>query len=206
MDEFAARGWLDSHVSREARLKFTEFEQAVVAANRQQNLVSRSTVPDFAARHLVDCAQLQAFLPAGNGTLLDLGSGAGLPGLVLAGMSSRPIVLVEERRKRAEFLTMMIERLELSHVTLLATSIERAVAFPAAAITARAFAPLGRLFDLASRFATADTVWVLPKGKSADEELASVASTWQGRYRMEPSVTDPASKIIVATDVRRTIP
>ena len=162
--------------------------------------MSGRTLPDFFERHIVDSAQLARFL-AHDGPILDLGSGAGLPGLVLAILTQRHCVLVESRRLRHQFLVDTAARLGLDNVTVLGERLESVTTFTAAAITARAFAPLARLLPLAARFAAPDTVWILPKGRSAAEELASVEATWQGRFRMEPSVTDPDSRIIVASGV-----
>ncbi len=72
-----------------------------------------------------------------------------------------------------------------------------------AVISARAFAPLERLFDWAERFATPETRWVLPKGRNAKSELEAVRSSWQGDFRVEPSLTDEDAGIIVAQGVRR---
>ena len=81
--------------------------------------------------------------------------------------------------------------------------IERVEARPFATISARAFAPLGRLLELGARFSTEKTVWILPKGRNAQSELEAIATTWQGDFRLEPSLTDPDARIIVATGVSR---
>jgi 16S rRNA (guanine527-N7)-methyltransferase len=70
-------------------------------------------------------------------------------------------------------------------------------------ISARAFAPLPRLFELAHRFSTEKTLWLLPKGRSAKSELEAARGAWQGDFRLEPSLTDADARIIVATGVRR---
>jgi 16S rRNA (guanine527-N7)-methyltransferase len=82
------------------------------------------------------------------------------------------------------------------------TKLERVETRAVGVITARAFAPLPKLFELAHRFSTEETLWILPKGRSAAEELASVATTWHGSFHMEPSVTDPDSAILIARNVR----
>ena len=74
---------------------------------------------------------------------------------------------------------------------------------PFDAISARAFAPLGRLLDLATGFSTTKTVWLLPKGRSARSELEALDASWQGDFRLEPSLTDPEARIVVASGVRR---
>jgi 16S rRNA (guanine527-N7)-methyltransferase len=70
-------------------------------------------------------------------------------------------------------------------------------------VTARAVAPLARLLDMAERLTGPESHWVLPKGRSAAKELEEARRTWQGEFRLEPSLTDPESRIVVATRVRR---
>ena len=80
---------------------------------------------------------------------------------------------------------------------------ERVPPRPFDVISARAFAPLGRLLDFGTGFSTAKSVWLLPKGRNAETELAALDAKWQGAFRLEPSVTDPEARIIVATGVHR---
>jgi 16S rRNA (guanine527-N7)-methyltransferase len=134
---------------------------------------------------------------------LDLGTGAGFPGIVVAILRNAPIILVESRRKRSDFLTESAEMFGLANVTVHAGRLETMTPVPVSVISARAFAPLPRLLDLAHSFSTEKTRWVLPKGRSAREELESVGRTWQGVFHVKQSVTDPEAAIIVAEGVRR---
>lgn len=200
-----AQGWLRDQlgVSRETLARLEQFEQWTVEANEQQNLIARSTIEQFWMRHIVDSAQL---LPLGRnhvGSWLDLGSGAGFPGLVVALLSDRQVTLAEERRKRADHLSDMIRRLDLEQrASVLHGRVESQKNAPFAVISARAFAPLDRLFSSAYHLSTVETLWLLPKGKSAASELEAARGTWQGSFRIEPSVTDPDGAIIVATGVQ----
>jgi 16S rRNA (guanine527-N7)-methyltransferase len=172
--------------------------------NGRQNLVSATSLVHAWSRHILDSAQLLRFAPKQEGRWLDLGSGAGFPGLVLALLRRSKVTLVEERRLRAAFLEQAAERLGIAdRVEVLCTRAETAPARPFDMITARAFAPLGRLLALGERFSTAATVWILPKGRSAKSELDAARSSWQGEFRLEPSLTDPDARIIVASNVRR---
>jgi 16S rRNA (guanine527-N7)-methyltransferase len=200
-----ARGWLCDtlDVSRETLSDLERLEQWTIEANDSQNLISRSTIPEFWNRHILDSAQLLPFAEAHPGAWLDLGSGAGFPGLVVALLSDRPVTLAEERRKRADHLAEMTARFGLEdRVTLLRGAVERQQVPPFAVISARAFAPLERLFSLAHHLSSPNTLWVLPKGRSAASELEAAHGTWQGSFRIEPSVTDPDGAIIVATGVQ----
>jgi 16S rRNA (guanine527-N7)-methyltransferase len=187
-------------VSRETVEKLELLQAMVVAEASQQNLVSAATLDDFWLRHIVDSAQLLRY---GNGTpWLDLGTGAGFPGLVIAILAQGPVVLCEERRLRYTFLQSVADTLALENVRICGMKLERLENFPAATISARAFAPLERLLTLAHRFSTEKTRWVLPKGRNAQQEVESVRRTWHGDFRLEPSVTDPDSHIIVAQGIR----
>ncbi len=202
MDEAAAAIWArDTGVSRETRARFEELIVLLRAENAQQNLISKASLEQIMARHIVDSAQL-FFLAPDAASWLDLGSGAGFPGLVIAILSGSPVTLIESRRLRADWLVRAADHLALTNVRVCAMRVEAVDRFTASVITARAFAPLPKLFGLAHRFSNRDTCWILPKGRTAAEELASVASTWHGRFEMKPSITDPDSAIIVAHDVQ----
>ena len=187
-------------VSRETFEKLEAFVALLKAENAHQNLVSAGTLDQVWERHIVDSAQLARFEPAPSASWIDLGSGAGFPGLVIACLVNGPVTLVEPRRLRAEFLHKAAESLRL-HVTVLCAKAER-VGGSYDVITARAVASLSHLFEISHHLSTGKTVWALPKGRSAQSELAEARRAWQGRFHMERSVTDGDSYIVVATGVR----
>jgi len=204
MDEQAAREWLaqQCHVSRETIGRLDKFAQLLDEENKRQNLVAEPTLNSVWARHIVDSAQL---FPLGRGSdrWLDLGSGAGFPGLVIAVLGAS-VTLIEERRLRADFLARAADVLEVSErVEIVRGRVESYQAPPFATISARAFAPLDRLFGVAAHLAAPQTRWVLPKGRNAKSELEAAQASWQGEFRLEPSVTDADAMIIVAERVRR---
>jgi 16S rRNA (guanine527-N7)-methyltransferase len=157
--------------------------------------------PPEARGHPIGMSPNDAPSTRANNIWLDLGSGAGLPGIVIAILCDAPIHLVEERRKRHEFLSRACESLGLDNVTVYGCRLDAVPTQPVAVITARAFAPLAKIFALAARFSQNETVWLLPKGKSAAEELESVRASWQGAFHVEQSITDPDAAIIVARGV-----
>jgi 16S rRNA (guanine527-N7)-methyltransferase len=168
----------------------------------RQNLVSESSIAAFDERHLADSLQLLPLLPAG--VLVDIGSGGGLPGLVLGCVRPDRCHLVEPRAKRAAFLDSACRTLAVDdHVVVHACKIERVDLPPVAAITARAVASLDRLFAMASHLADEKTRWVLPKGRSATSELEEARKTWHGAFRLVASQTDPEASIVIAENVRR---
>ena len=202
MDEAAARASLD--VSRETVGRLEGFVGLLRQENERQNLVSRTSLDHVWSRHIADSGQLIRFAPAGARNWLDLGSGAGFPGLVVATLFQGEVTMVEARRLRADFLVRAAGILGVSRRTeVLCANIERVQTRPFDVISARAFAPLATLLDLAERFSTEQTRWILPKGRNANSELEAVESLWQGDFRLEPSITDPDAKIIVAERVRR---
>ena len=151
-------------------------------------------------RHIADSAQLLRFAPSPAATWVDLGTGAGFPGLIVAVLHKGPVTLVEERRLRADFLHRAAESLGVA-AEIVAGKVERLPRRPFDVISARAFAPLSKLLDLAAPFADKSTRWVLPKGKSAAEELEASHASWQGMFELVPSVTDSEAAIIVAEGV-----
>ncbi len=202
VDEDAARGWIGETFAptREVWAKLDRFVDMLVAENAQQNLIATSTIPTIWVRHIADSAQLLSLdTREGDGLWIDLGSGPGLPGLVVAILSARPMLLVESRKRRCDFLRAVASDLGLGHVEVAEAPLERVATQPAATISARAFAPLDRLLDLSARFSTESTRWLLPKGRNAVKELALLPQPWQRMFHVEQSRTDAESQILAGT-------
>lgn len=190
-------------VPRETIARIEQFAALLIEENERQNLVAKSTLPDLWQRHIADAAQLLAFAPT-SGSWLDIGSGAGLPGVVIALLTGAPMLLVEPRRLRADFLRRTIDALDLGpNVSVIQSKVESVRHPPIDIITARAVASIDRLFAIADHLSHDGTIWVLPKGRSAKSELDEALRTWQGDFRLEPSRTDPDAQILVASRVRR---
>jgi 16S rRNA (guanine527-N7)-methyltransferase len=192
----------ETSVPRETAELLHRLKDAVIAESERQNLVSAATIPQFDERHLLDSLQLLPHLQ--DGVLVDIGSGGGFPGLVLACCRTDPIHLVEPRAKRATFLDATTQALGIGQrVTVHASKIERVALPPVRTITARAVASLDALFGMAAHLADESTRWVLPKGRSAASELEAARQTWQGAFRLVPSITDSEAAIVIAEGVRR---
>lgn len=198
IDDLAAVTGRD--VSRETIDKLQAYQRLVEEEAQHQNLVSKSTLEAFWTRHVLDSAQLLRFAPV-NSTWADIGSGAGLPGIVLACLAAGPVTLIEPRRLRAEFLARVVKTLELD-ATVHQGKAESARGVHDV-ITARAVAPLSRLLDISQHLSTGNTLFLFPKGKSAESELADARRTWHGAFHVERSAVDADSLIILARDVRR---
>lgn len=204
MTEEEAKAWIDAnfHVSRETWKCLERYVAILLSAMDEQNLIAQSTRPHVWARHIVDSAQLLSLASkATSGTWVDLGAGAGLPGIVIATLSNRPILMIETRRKRIDFLKDVIADLGLRNAQVFGGRVEAAPAMNAAVISARAYAPLPKLIGSALHLSNPDSLWVLPKGRSAKNELEAARASWQGVFHVEPSVTDAESAIIVARNV-----
>lgn len=199
-NEEEARAWISAALSPTAGqwTGLERFAQMLIAENMQQNLIAASTIPTIWVRHIADSAQLLSLdARDGEGLWIDLGSGPGLPGLVVAILSARPMLLVESRRRRCDFLRAVASELDLGHVEVAEAPLERLETRPAATISARAFAPLDKLIGLSTRFSTESTCWLLPKGRNAVKELALLPEAWQRMFHVEQSRTDAESQILV---------
>ncbi len=189
-------------VSRETFALLETYVERLRIANNSQNLVSASTLNDIWERHILDSAQLVRFEPKPSSSWVDIGSGAGLPGIVIAALVEGPVTLVEPRRLRAAFLQETVAESGLAtRVTVKASKIEN-VRGQFDVITARAVAPLGRLLGMGLHLAHSGTIWALPKGKSAKSELAEAQRSWQCVARSVTSCTDPDSAILVLSKVK----
>lgn len=202
--EAEARAWVEREfdVPRETMARLDDFGRLLREENERQNLVSKASLEQLWLRHIADSAQLLRFAPSPEASWIDLGTGAGFPGLIVAVLHEGPVTLVEERRLRVDFLHRAAELLGVSPV-ILGTRSERAPRRPHDVISARALAPMPRLLELGTGFSTKNSLWVLPKGRNASQELEALDPSWQGEFRLEPSLTDAQARIIVASGVYR---
>jgi 16S rRNA (guanine527-N7)-methyltransferase len=199
--EAEARAWIAARYGDDKLELLDRYVALLLAANATQNLISKATEPSVWVRHILDSAQLVRLAPEAQ-TWLDVGSGPGLPGLVIAIATGRPVLLVEPRRKRVEFLRETVERLGLWHVRIKQALIGRIDGESFSAVTARAYAPLSEIFSSTVQLTTSSTIWILPKGRSAARELDAARQAWQGVFHVEHSLTDAEAQIVVATGIR----
>lgn len=204
MTEEEARAWLAPHVPRGTFDRLEQLTSLILDEMTRQNLIAASTADHIWARHIADSAQLVPLAPNDAQRWIDLGAGAGFPGIVVAlMMPDLHMTLVESRRKRIDFLQHLADSLGIAdRVTVAGKRLEMLEASPQDVISARAFAPLDRLLPLAHRFSHGGTHWLLPKGRSAASELEAVTGSWQGDFRIVPSLTDPEAAIIAASQVQ----
>lgn len=198
--EQQARDWLAQLPEWDATAaeRIEQLITLLAEENARQNLVAAASLPVVWQRHIVDSAQLLPHVPRETSTpWLDLGTGAGFPGLVVAAL--RPdceVVMVESRARRIEWLERARLVLGLEHAKVVGARLEQVETRPFRVISARAFAPLVRLLDLSARFSTKDTLYLLPKGRSAQQELSELKG-WNHLFHVEQSLTDPEAGVIV---------
>lgn len=201
-DEQEAIAWLKSlpEADSVAMERLTRLIASLAEENERQNLVAKSSLAQVWRRHIIDSVQLLQHVPRGTtSSWMDLGTGAGFPGLIIAIL--RPelqVTMVESRVRRTEWLADMCETLQLDQAKVAASKLEALASTPAAVISARAFAPLEVLVEKSTRFSTSETLWLLPKGRSAAQELANLRG-WSHTFHVEPSLTDPEAGIIIGT-------
>lgn len=210
--EAEARAWLATQHG-EAMVRLDTLVETLREENERQNLVSRPSLDLVWQRHVADSAQLlhvsRETVP--EGPWLDLGSGAGFPGLVIAALQpERPVTLVDSRRLRTEWLARAVSHMGLTNVEVLLARVEDLADRKWQVISARAFAPLDRLLEVAARFSTPETLWLLPKGAKAQHELETLGAGWNRVFHVEQSLTDSTAGIIVGhlhgrTDNERTV-
>jgi 16S rRNA (guanine527-N7)-methyltransferase len=189
-------------VSRETLDRLTVYLDLLHRWQRAINLVGPATLADPWRRHILDSAQLLTHLPAGTTSLVDLGSGAGFPGMVLTVLGVPGVVLIESDRRKAQFLRE-VARATGTEVTVRAERIENLAGWPADVITARALAPLPRLLPLAERFLEADSVCLFLKGYNAERELTQALKSWHMVPEMFSSLSAPTGTVLKLRGVGR---
>ena len=194
-----------SGVSRETLARLEAYAGLLVQWSPRINLVGRDTLGDLWRRHFLDSAQLFRHLPPEAQSLIDLGSGAGFPGLVLAIMGVPGVELVEADARKCAFLREAA-RIAAASVHIRNARIEAVPPHEAAVVTARGVAPLDRLLHMAERFIGPQTVCLFPKGERAAQELTAVAQAWTMEPTCHASCTDPRGVILSLRRVSRREP
>ncbi|HET6157598.1 MAG TPA: 16S rRNA (guanine(527)-N(7))-methyltransferase RsmG [Dongiaceae bacterium] len=195
---------LGINVSRETLQRLETYAVLLVKWQAKINLVGPATLPDLWRRHLLDSAQLLPLLDRPNGTLADLGSGAGFPGLVLAVMTDWRVHLLDSDQRKCAFLRQIaLDCGVLDRVTIHSRRIEQVAGLRADVVTARACAPLDELLKLASPLVADGGKCLFLKGAQAEEELTQAERHWTMRLDRRGSLTDPAGILLIITDLKR---
>lgn len=203
--EEAARDYAVGWGSDKAGERLKRYVSLLLEENARQNLISKPSEAQIWERHIADSAQLLEHVPRETlsgeapGPWLDLGTGPGLPGLVIAILKPQiPVVLVESRARRIEFLNNCVSDLGLENCTVLGQRLEKVTPFESWVISARAFARLDKLLRLSAPFSTKRTRYLLPKGRSAAHELSEAKPLIRKMFHVKHSLTDAEAGIIVS--------
>jgi len=189
-------------VSRETCARLTLYGEMLLRWNRTINLISRADEPQLWRRHIADNLQLIQHVPAQIPVAIDLGSGAGLPGMVLAIATGVKFHLIEADTRKAAFLREAA-RETAAPVTVHACRIEAATLDPAPLVTARALASLSKLLSLAAPLIAEGGICLFPKGRDAEHELTDAARGWNMRVEKIPSQVDRSGVILRISEVAR---
>jgi 16S rRNA (guanine527-N7)-methyltransferase len=192
-------------VSCETLARLAAYVDLLERWSERINLVGRATLADPWRRHILDSAQLLPLVPRGTRRLLDLGSGAGFPGLVLAILGVPGVELVEADARKCAFLREAA-RVAAAPVTIHPRRIEAMPARAADVVTARALAPLDRLLALAEPFLGPRTVCLFLKGARAGEELAAARKAWTTTATLHASLSDPRGSVVRLCGIARAMP
>jgi len=195
-------------VPRETIHRLSRYAALLGQWQKRTNLVGPSTLPALWSRHFADSAQLCALAPDAR-LWLDLGSGAGFPGLVVAivqtGKPDFRMHLVESNRKKCAFLAEVARETDAPvdvHAMRIEEFAESVQGLKPDVVSARALAPLPRLFELASPFFRERTKGLFPKGREANTEIAAARKGWEFDVHLSPSLTSPDSQIVEVTRPR----
>lgn len=204
-EEFAAA----ADVPRETLARLLAMDETLLDWSSRHNLVARSTLPERWSRHYLDSMQIARLLPAGVKTLVDMGSGAGFPGLILAAVLAErggAVTLIESTGKKAAFLAEAGRAMGLSNLTVVNARIESVkLAFKPEAITARALARLEKLLAYGFGMQGESTRYFLPKGQDVEGELTEAAKCWHMSVIRHASVTSPDGTILEIADLARAV-
>src|SRR3954468_18252242 len=191
-------------VSRETLARLKAYAGLLEDWNARHNLVSRTSLEQLWRRHFWDSAQLAPLVPADAKTLVDLGSGAGFPGLVLAEMlrDRVSVTLCEATAKKCAFLQAAAERMGLK-VRIENSRMEDLAPRAADVVTARACAPLDKLLGYAQNFLGPNSICLFLKGQNLGSELTEAHKSWKMKLRQIPSLTDPSGVIVELGELSR---
>lgn len=190
-------------VPRETVDDLSTYARLLLNENSRQNLIAKSTESRIWDRHILDSAQLLNFAPSSSATWLDVGSGAGFPGLVLAILSRSQHILVEPRRRRAGFLSDVVAALALgTRVRVEQKMVEKLDDKPVGVITGRAVTSVHDLLARTRHLADSSTIWLLHKGRSARAEVELARQQVSATFSLLPSMTDPEAAIVKVSGLK----
>ncbi|MCF8462370.1 MAG: 16S rRNA (guanine(527)-N(7))-methyltransferase RsmG [Rickettsiaceae bacterium] len=188
------------NVPRGAFLKIQEYLQILLKWNERTNLISKNEIPNIWERHIINCAQLCDFIKKDQ-KILDVGSGNGLPGIILAILTNNNVVLVENQKRRVDFLQHVIDELHLDKVSIVYKDV-RKLNLQTDILVARAFKSLENLFAYCQKIIVSDKMLLL-KGNKLDEEIVYSKNNWNFNYIKHASKFSDNSYIVEIFEIAK---
>ena len=185
-------------VSRETRVKLVKYVNLLKQENDKYNLIGKSTLPDVWRRHIHDSMQLQKFLD--GGPLVDVGAGAGFPGMVLAITGAENVSLVDSVTKKIKFLRL-VSRETNTPVQIIHDRVENIKDKKFDQITCRAFASMNKIFSLTKNIRKRNTRYVLLKGEKYKDEIEEAKKLWNFTFESHQSITNERGVILIIENV-----
>ena len=187
-------------VSRETIISLEKFEELVLSANKKLNLIGKSTEYEIWNRHITDSFQVIDFIDKNDKSMIDLGTGAGFPGIVLALAAKErkiplEIILIEKSQKKTNFLEKTIDKLNLN-IKIICKNILDEKNITADVFVARAFKPLQVILKLIHNKPLNYKKFFIFQGKTGSDELLQASKNWNIEYKQRASVTSNDSKIL----------
>jgi len=184
--------------NQEIAQKIAIYKTQLLEFNQNYNLIGKSTIEDFDNRHIIDCAQIYDHIPDLNANIADLGSGAGLPGIILAILGVKNITLFEKSYRKSQFLSQICQKIDLKNVNL-QQNINDYHDQKFDLIISRAFGNLNKILDLSPNLLQKNGQLLLLKGQKLPEEIKQAQKNWQFNYKTSPSQTSQDGQIILLT-------
>ena len=197
-----------TQVSRETITSLKKYENLLISANKNLNLIGKSTIDQIWHRHFLDSAQVIDFIDKNDKNLADLGSGAGFPGLVIAILAKDrnipiKINLIDKSVKKTEFLREIVNELKLDVQVNNQNILEMENKLNEDLIIARAFKPLEIILKLMHKKTRNWKKFFIYLGKTGENELLRVSKTWDIKYKKRRSITSVDSKILEIDDFKK---
>lgn len=197
----------ERNVSRETEDRLRAFAELVLKWTQRINLISKASAQDLWGRHVLDSIQIYDHAPKGIALWLDIGSGGGLPGVVVAALAAQfqpeaRVAMIESDQRKAAFLRTALRELGLDG-QVVAERIDAVPPMGADVLSARALAPLDQLLAHAERHLGPGGTAIFPKGKTAQQEIADASTNWLFNIEKHASMTDADARILVIKDIKR---
>ena len=183
-------------INSSQEIKLIKFIKELAIYNKHKNLVGKSTLVNPLRSHILDCIQVSPFIKNRNSTILDMGTGPGLPGLVLAIIGYKNVNLIDSNRKKMNFVKHISKKLDIS-VKIFLNRIEKLNNSKFDFLISRALANLNKLFIYSHKLTDKDTVLIFLKGKKVKNEIQEAKKIWSFNSEIYPSQSDERGRVLI---------